>query len=67
MFLTRYIKESSSGTYVAEVYEEGEGYRVDYFYPNGYKIKTESYQNCDISNISSVIENWFTGIEVLRG
>lgn len=67
MFLTRYMKESTSGTYIAEVYEEKEGYKVDYFYPNGHLIKTETYANRDIRSVSSIIENWFTGIEVLKG
>jgi len=61
------MKESSSGTYVAEVFEEQEGYRIEYFYPNGHKIKTETYKNRDITSVSSIIENWFQGIEVLRG
>lgn len=66
MFLSQYVKESPEGQYKAEIHENSEGYFIDFYGPNGIKIKTELFEGKSIQYVAKAAENWVNGIKVLN-
>lgn len=67
MYLTTYVKESPNGNYKAEVHQDTSGYFIEYYSPDGIKLKTETHYGKSIHYVSSIAENWIDGIKVLNG
>lgn len=60
------VFENSESLMRAEIYDLKEGYRIDYFGPNG-KIKSEDFKGVSIHYVEDAAENWLVGIKTLKG
>jgi hypothetical protein len=67
MFLSRYVKESPEGEYRAEIHQTSNGYSIEYYGPNGIKMKTEDFSGKSIHFVKEAAENWVNGIKILNG
>ena len=63
MLLT--VFERSEKMMRAEIHELKEGYRIDFFGPNG-KIKSENFSGVSVHYVQDAAENWLSGIKVLK-
>lgn len=60
------VFENSENMLRAEIHDMKEGYRIDYFGPNG-KISSENFKNVSIRYVEDAAENWLSGIKILKG
>jgi hypothetical protein len=62
-----YYKEDDTGLFRAEIKENNGMYSIAYYKPDDTLIKEEPYMNKSLYFVESVIENWISGIKVLKG
>lgn len=67
MLLSQYVKESPEGQYRAEIYDSPDGYHIEYYGPNGVRLKTEEFHGKSIHYVTDAAENWVSGIKTLNG
>ena len=60
------IKESNGAQLRADVYQDSQGYSVEYKI-DGQQVKTETYYDKSIYFVESAVQNWFAGIKTLNG
>jgi len=64
MLLT--VFENSENLMRAEIFEMKEGYRIDYYGPNGF-LQSENFNGVSVHYVQDAAENWLSGIKTLKG
>lgn len=67
MLLTSFYKQGQGGTFKAEIHQDAQGYVIEYYAPNGAKLKSDQYPNTSIHSVAAIAESWVNNAQVLNG
>jgi len=65
--VSRRIKVEEAGKAQALIYEDNNGWRIEYYDPRGTLMSTEMHQGKSLQWAEDAAENWALGIKVLNG